>query len=125
MKKALCAFISLILMTSVFAGCHGPRGLEAFRMPETFDTSKNLMMKSLSTALLYSFQGKLDELAKEQQADLTQESDKDKNVVVTLTAKVKKVRGYSKIQVFYKPDGTVFKMQMDEFNGASTLYTLN
>ncbi|MBR6359593.1 MAG: extracellular solute-binding protein [Lachnospiraceae bacterium] len=41
MKKALCAFISLILMMSVFTGCHGSRGLEAFRMPETFDTSKN------------------------------------------------------------------------------------
>ncbi|MBO7336006.1 MAG: extracellular solute-binding protein, partial [Lachnospiraceae bacterium] len=41
MKKILSAFISLILMTSVFAGCHGSRGLEAFVMPETFVTSKN------------------------------------------------------------------------------------
>ncbi|MBQ7222285.1 MAG: hypothetical protein IJS02_02330 [Bacteroidales bacterium] len=92
---------------------------------QTFDTSKNLMMKSLSNALLYAFQGKLAELAEEQQADMTQTVDKDKNTVVTIAAKTKKVRGYSKIIVYYKPDGTVFKMQMDEFNGASTLYTIN
>lgn len=93
-------------------------------LKQNFDTSKNLMMKGLRDALLFSFQGKLTELATAQQATM-EVSKESGNTVVTLTAQKKQVRGYSKIVVYYKPDGSIFKMQMDEFNGASTLYTLN
>lgn len=86
-----------------------------------FDTSKNLMMRGLQHALLYSFSGKLSELATEQKADLNVVTVKE-GYEATLTATKKQARGYSRIIVRYSPGGSIIQMQMDEFSGASTFY---
>jgi len=88
-----------------------------------FDLSKNLMMRGLQHALLYSFQGRLQDLSAEQGADI--EAKKDGSVyVVKLTAKKKSPRGYSSIIVKYALDGAIRAMDMIEFNGACTKYSI-
>ena len=87
-----------------------------------FDTSKNLMMRGLSHAILYAYSGNLDELAKEQKARLLC-NEKNGKYVVALTALAVSARGYSCIEVTYKA-GTceLESIRMDEFNGAKTFY---
>ena len=41
MKKLISCMLLLVLVASVFSGCHGARGLDAFAIPESFDTSRN------------------------------------------------------------------------------------
>ena len=42
MKRTACLFICLTLIfTALLTGCHGRVGLEAFKTPESFDTSRN------------------------------------------------------------------------------------
>lgn len=89
-----------------------------------FDLSKNIMMRSLSHVLLYSMQGKLDDLAVEQKCDIKKESIKGQQVV-TLTAKKRGVKGYGMIVVSYdEKTKSIRNMRMDEFTGASTFYEL-
>lgn len=91
---------------------------------QVFDLTKNIMMKGLSNTLNYAFQGQLTKLATEQNADIT--ATKEGNFyLITLTAKKKAPRGYSKIVAYYKvSDCLITSMRMDEFNGASTFYTI-
>lgn len=90
----------------------------------TFDLSKNIMMRSLSHVLLYSFQGRLDDLAVEQKCDIRKE-DRDGRHIVTLTARKKGVKGYGVIEVSYDAKTkSIRTMRMDEFTGASTWYEM-
>jgi len=41
MKRTIAAAIALLLLLTFFPGCHGSRGLEAFEIPEQFDTTRN------------------------------------------------------------------------------------
>ena len=91
---------------------------------QVFDTSKNLMMQGLSHALIYTFEGKLSDLAQEQNADIKAEK-KGNEIVVTLTARQKSARGYSTIVVSYDAKTYAIRsMRMDEFTGASSYYTM-
>ena len=63
-----------------------------------FDLKKNIMMRSLSHVLLYSFQGRLDDLAAEQKCDI-KKSDSNGMHVVTLTARKRGVKVYGVIEV--------------------------
>jgi len=90
----------------------------------TFDLTKNIMMRNLSHVLLYSFQGKLDDLAVEQKCNIKKE-DKNGMHVVTLTATKKGVKGYGVIEVCYDAKTkSIRTMRMDEFTGASTWYEM-
>lgn len=90
-----------------------------------FDLEKNMMMRSLSHALLYNFQGKSDLLAKEQGADIATEDNGKGVVTVTLTARKRSARGYGMIVVTYdSKSGNITSMRMDEFTGASTYYKI-
>ena len=40
MKKLLSLALAALMLTCVFTGCHGSRGLEPFEIPEEFDTSR-------------------------------------------------------------------------------------
>ena len=40
MKKHAALLLVVLLFLSLFTGCHGSRGLNAFEMPETFDTTR-------------------------------------------------------------------------------------
>lgn len=91
---------------------------------QTFDLTKNLMMRSLSNTLLYALNGVLIKLSAEQDADINAVRN-GSDYVVTLTARKKAVRGYCKITAVYKAsDCSLHKMTMDEFSGASTSYSL-
>ena len=41
MKKIIAFALILVLCLGIFSGCHGSRGLDAFVLPEEFDTSRN------------------------------------------------------------------------------------
>lgn len=89
-----------------------------------YDLTKNLPMLNLSHTLLYSFSGQLVTLSEEQNTTL-QVKDDGNSYVVVLEAIKKQARGYSRIEIIYrKSDGKILLMQMDEFNGASTIYRL-
>lgn len=91
---------------------------------QVFDTSKNLMMQGLSHMLIYSFQGKVKELAEEQGTELAAFQDGDQ-YVVTLTAVKKSARGYSKAIFRYDARSCAIKsMVLTEFSGKVTTYTL-
>ena len=89
-----------------------------------FDLDKNLMMKSLSHALLYSFRGTLVDLSVEQKT-LINAVLKDGCYVVSLCATKPSARGYNRIDVYYDASTYAIKaMRMDEFSGASTYYSM-
>ena len=89
-----------------------------------FDAAKNQMMKSLSHALIYAFQGKISELVAEQDAIL--DAVKNGNMYsVTLTAKKKSARGFKSVVINYSvKDCGIRSMSLDEFTGVSTFYEL-
>jgi len=90
---------------------------------QQFDISKNIMMKGLSHAILFAFSGKMDELAKEQNANLLT-SEKDGCYVIAITAKTVAARGYSCIEATYDAKtGVLLSMRMDEFTGQRTYYS--
>jgi len=88
-----------------------------------FDTSKNIMMKALSHVLIYAFEGTPGKIGPEQDADVVAEQENDV-YKVSITARKKLSRGYSRIIIRYrKSDCSIFDMQMDEVSGASTYYS--
>ena len=89
---------------------------------QKFDIDKNLMMKNLSHALLYSFQGKNDALALEQNADIARSAAKDGKKLVVLTARRKQPQGCSRIDAEYDKDGNLLSIIIAEFNGNKTSY---
>ena len=89
-----------------------------------FDLTKNLLMKNLSHALLYSFRGTLMELSREQKTMINAVL-KDGCYEVTLAATKPSPKGYSRIVVYYDARTYAIKaMQMDEFTGATTSYSM-
>ena len=91
---------------------------------QVYDLSKNLMMKGLASALRCSFEGRLDDLARDNDAEITAVKD-GSDYVVTLTARKKSVRGLSLLIAHYSVSTCTLKsLRMDEFSGASTFYTL-
>ena len=88
-----------------------------------YDLRKNVMMRSLSHILLYSFSGRISDLVTELGADCKTEAGGG-GYLVTLSAKVKSTRGFSSVQIFYNASCKLQKMVMTEWSGRSTTYEL-
>lgn len=90
-----------------------------------FNTAKNKMMRGLRNTLLYCVHGKPAALAAENGAEITAEK-KAKGYEVTLVSTKKTPRGYAKIVLMYDLKSKLLTtMQMDEYNGNSTLYEMS
>ncbi len=89
-----------------------------------FNTEKNKRMLALSTTLLNSLMGNIEALAVMNDAELGV-TENDSLVTVILTSRRKQIRGYSRIILSYdKKSSLLCRMQMDEYGGSSTVYTL-
>lgn len=89
-----------------------------------FNTAKNKTMRGLRNTLLYCIHGKPGTLAAENGAEITVEKKAKGYAVVLISAK-KTPRGYAKIVLTYDLKSKLLtQMQMDEFNGNSTLYEM-
>lgn len=90
-----------------------------------FNTEKNKAMRNLRNTLLYCVHGKPALLAQENNATLTVSTNQNGYTVV-LTSQKKTPRGYEKIILNYDAKSKLLtRMQMDEWNGNSTLYEMN
>ena len=90
-----------------------------------FNTAKNKTMRGLRNTLLYCLHGKPGALAAENGAEITAEK-KAKGYEVVLVSAKKTPRGYAKIVLMYNlKNKTLTSMQMDEYNGNSTLYEMS
>ena len=90
-----------------------------------FNTAKNKTMRGLRNTLLYCLHGKPGALAAENGAAITAEKKANGYEVVLVSAK-KTPRGYAKIVLMYDlKNKTLTSMQMDEYNGNSTLYEMS
>ena len=90
-----------------------------------FNTEKNKTMRNLRNTLLYCVHGKPATLATENGAEISVEK-KAKGYEVVLVSTKKVPRGYAKIVLTYDLNSKLLtKMQMDEYNGNSTLYEMN
>ena len=90
-----------------------------------FNTEKNKTMLGLRNTLLYCVHGKPAVLATENRAEITAEK-KEKGYEVVLTSTKKAPRGYAKIVLTYDLKSKLLtRMQMDEYNGNSTLYEMS
>ena len=90
-----------------------------------FNTEKNKTMRNLRNTLLYCVHGKPAVLAAENGAEISAEK-KAKGYEVVLVSTKKTPRGYAKIVLTYDLKTKLLtKMQMDEYNGNSTLYEMS
>lgn len=90
-----------------------------------FNTAKNKTMRGLRNTLLDCLHGKPGALAAENGAEITAEK-KAKGYEVVLVSAKKTPRGYAKIVLMYDlKNKTLTSMQMDEYNGNSTLYEMS
>ena len=90
-----------------------------------FNTAKNKTMRGLRNTLLYCLHGKPGALAAENGAEITAEK-KAKGYEVVLVSAKKTPRGYAKIILMYDlKNKALTSMQMDEYNGNSTLYEMS
>lgn len=90
-----------------------------------FNTEKNKTMRNLRNTLLYCVHGKPTVLAIENGAEISAEK-KAKGYEVVLVSTKKTPRGYAKIVLTYDLKTKLLtKMQMDEYNGNSTLYEMS
>ena len=90
-----------------------------------FNTEKNKTMRGLRNTLLYCIHGKPAMLAAENSAEIITEKNKNGYEVV-LTSTKKTPKGYAKIVLTYDLESKLLtKMQMDEYNGNSTLYEMS
>ena len=90
-----------------------------------FNTEKNKTMRGLRNTLLCCIHGNPAMLAAENSAEIIAEKKKDGYEVV-LTSTKKTPRGYAKIVLTYDLESKLLtKMQMDEYNGNSTLYEMS
>lgn len=88
------------------------------------DLTKNVLMRRLANTLLYAFSGQVEKISKEQNTTLKVSEEKNEYLVV-LDSRKKLAMGYCHIEIHYrKSDGQIVLMQMDEFNGTSTIYAL-
>jgi len=90
-----------------------------------FNTAKNKTMRGLRNTLLYCVHGKPSVLATENGAEITAEK-KGKGYEIVLVSTKKTPRGYAKIVLTYDLKSKLLTtMQMDEYNGNSTLYEMS
>ena len=90
-----------------------------------FNTAKNKTMRGLRNTLLYCVHGKPSVLATENGAEITAEK-KGKGYEIVLVSTKKTPRGYAKIVLIYDLKSKLLTtMQMDEYNGNSTLYEMS
>lgn len=90
-----------------------------------FNTEKNKTMRNLRNTLLYCVHGKPAVLATENGAEISAEKNAKGYEVVLISTK-KTPRGYAKIVLTYDLKTKLLtKMQMDEYNGNSTLYEMS
>lgn len=90
-----------------------------------FNTDKNKTMRSLRNTLLYCVHGKPAALAAENGAEITAVQKSD-GYEVTLVSTKKTARGYAKIVLLYDLKTKLLtRMQMNEYNGNSTLYQMS
>ena len=90
-----------------------------------FNTAKNKTMRSLRNTLLYCVHGKPAALAAENGAEITAVQKSD-GYEVTLVSTKKTARGYAKIVLLYDLKTKLLtRMQMNEYNGNSTLYQMS
>ena len=90
-----------------------------------FNTEKNKTIRNLRNTLLYCVHGKPMVLATENGAEISAEK-KAKGYEVVLVSTKKTPRGYAKIVLTYDLKTKLLtKMQMDEYNGNSTLYEMS
>lgn len=90
-----------------------------------FNTEKNKTMRGLRNTLLYCVHGKPSALAAENGAEITAEKKTDGYEVVLVSTK-KTPRGYAKIVLVYDLKSKLLtRMQMDEYNGNSTVYEMS
>lgn len=90
-----------------------------------FNTAKNKTMRGLRNTLLYCVHGRPAVLAQENGAEITVVK-KANGYEVVLTSTKKTPRGYAKIILLYDlKTKLLIRMQMDEYNGNSTLYEMN
>lgn len=84
------------------------------------DTSRNAQMRNLKNTLLNCIAGDVDKVAAENDANIATKSKSGGGRTVTLTAKKAAARGYSRIVIDYRADGTMTSMLLEEFTGVST-----
>ena len=90
-----------------------------------FDCSKTPAMGVLRNSLLYSIRGMMRDVAKENDGALTV-TEEAKNYIVTVSARKKAARGYSRISVTYrKSDCLPVVLVMEEFSGTVNTYTMS
>lgn len=90
-----------------------------------FNTDKNKTMRGLRNTLLYCVHGKPAVLAAENGAEITA-AQKSDGYEVTLVSTKKTARSYAKIVLLYDLKTKLLtRMQMDEYNGNSTLYQMS
>ncbi len=90
-----------------------------------YNTEKNATMRRLANTLLLCLHGKPQQLAAETESSKLTIEKTAKAYIVTLTTEKKQVRGYAKIVLTYDLGTKLLtNMQMDEFNGNSTTYTM-
>ena len=90
-----------------------------------FNTAKNKTMRGLRNTLLYCLHGKPATLAAENGAKITAEKKVNGYEVVLISTK-KTPRGYAKIVLVYDLKTKLLSsMQMDEYNGNTTLYKMS
>lgn len=90
-----------------------------------FNTAKNKTMRGLRNTLLYCVHGKPAALAAENGAEITAEKKANGYEVVLVSTK-KAPRGYAKIALTYDlKTKLLVRMQMDEYNGNSTVYEMS
>ena len=91
---------------------------------QRFDLAKAPAMASFADCLLKSMSGEVRKVAEANNAEI-EVSDDAKFYVVTLTAKTKAVKGFSKMVLKYrKTDCVLVEMEMEEFNKMVNLYVL-
>ena len=89
-----------------------------------FDTTKNAPMRGMSATLLNCVKGDTQKVADENDADI-QVQKFARSTDVTITARKKAVRGYSRIELSYrKSDGLLQYMKLTEFSGAVNEYKM-
>lgn len=90
-----------------------------------FDTTKNAPMRGMSETLINCVKGDTQKVADENDADIKVQKFA-RTTDVTITARKKSPRGYSRIQLSYrKSDGLLQSMKLTEFNGTVSEYRMS
>lgn len=84
------------------------------------DTSRNAQMRNLRNTLLNCIAGDVEKVASDNDADFSTSNISGGGRRVTLVARKQAPRGYSKIVLEYRKDGTLTSMVLEEFSGVVT-----